>query len=129
MGATDGAAGSGSVRQARSFDEQDFVIPKPLKTAVRSRRRRRSESEDDSTAGTSRAENRGRSSSSSRRKKKKKEANPLAEFGKVVFGARDEKRGFMNVGGSLHPKTKVESGLMEEACGQLLLDYFRSKRK
>ena len=60
------------VRQARSFDEQDFVIPKPLKTATRRSRSRHPE----------RKGSRKRSS----RKKKKKEANAGKEFIKIAFG-------------------------------------------
>lgn len=47
----------------------------------------------------------------------------------LVYGASDENKGFTTVKGSLlHPKTKVESGLMEGECRELLLKFFKSKR-
>jgi tRNA(adenine34) deaminase len=48
----------------------------------------------------------------------------------VVYGAPDEKKGFTQIKGNLlHPKTIVESGLMEAECRELLMRFFRSKRK
>lgn len=52
-----------------------------------------------------------------------------SQIGKIVVGAKDEKRGFLNFGGQLHPKTKTEYGLLEKECSQIILDYFRAKRK
>ena len=47
----------------------------------------------------------------------------------VVYGASDEKKGYSKVKGELlHPKTTVESGIMENECRELLLKFFRSKR-
>ena len=44
-----------------------------------------------------------------------------AQLGKLVFAADDEKRGFMRYGkGLLHPKTKVEMGVMMEECSELM---------
>ena len=39
-----------------------------------------------------------------------------AQFGRIVYGATDEKRGFMLHGGKdlLHPKTRLEMGIMEQ---------------
>lgn len=53
-----------------------------------------------------------------------------AQFGRVVYGASDEKRGFMLHGGKslLHPKTRLEMGIMEEECAALMKDFFKSKR-
>lgn len=47
---------------------------------------------------------------------------------KVVFAASDDKRGFLKYGGDLHPKTKIENGLMEDECSLLLKQFFASKR-
>lgn len=48
----------------------------------------------------------------------------------LVYGASDEKKGYTKVTGDLlHPKTVVESGLMEAECRDLLLRFFRSRRK
>ncbi len=53
-----------------------------------------------------------------------------AQIGRIVYGASDEKRGFARLGRSmLHTKTEVEQGLMEEECRQLLLDFFKERRK
>lgn len=47
----------------------------------------------------------------------------------LVFGARDEKKGFTTISDSLlHPKTTVESGIMEDECRELLLNFFKTKR-
>lgn len=52
-----------------------------------------------------------------------------AQIGRVVFGAADEKRGFLRFGKELlHPRTTVEYGILEEDCRQLLQAFFREKR-
>ena len=51
-----------------------------------------------------------------------------SQITRVVYGARDLRRGYQHFGLSLHPKTKVEGGVLEEECSQLLLEFFRSKR-
>lgn len=53
-----------------------------------------------------------------------------AQIGRIVYGATDEKRGFMLAGGKqlLHPKTRLEMGIMEAECGALLKTFFRERR-
>ncbi|MCB9272095.1 MAG: nucleoside deaminase [Lewinellaceae bacterium] len=52
-----------------------------------------------------------------------------AQLDRLVFGASDEKEGFMRYGKELlHPQTKIEMGLMEEPCRTLLQEFFREKR-
>jgi tRNA(adenine34) deaminase len=53
-----------------------------------------------------------------------------AQMGRVVYGASDDKRGFMLHGGKslLHPKTRLELGIMEAECAALLTAFFRGKR-
>ena len=52
-----------------------------------------------------------------------------AQLGRLVYGASDEKRGFMRFGKSmLHPKTKVEFGVMMEECSELMSGFFAGKR-
>lgn len=53
-----------------------------------------------------------------------------AQMGRVVYGASDDKRGFMQVGGKslLHPKTRLEMGIMEAECAALLTAFFKEKR-
>src|SRR5450759_235672 len=48
----------------------------------------------------------------------------------VVFGAADENKGYRTISGSLlHPKTNVESGVLEEECRELLIKFFKNRRK
>jgi len=53
-----------------------------------------------------------------------------AQLGRVVYGASDEKRGFMLFGGKnlLRPKTKLEMGIVDSECSVLLTAFFRTKR-
>lgn len=52
-----------------------------------------------------------------------------AQLGKLVYGASDEKRGFVMKQTELHPKTEVISGIMKEESKQLIQDFFTKKRK
>ena len=53
-----------------------------------------------------------------------------SQLGKIVYGASDDKRGFMIYGKRmLHPKTKVEFGIMNEDCAALMSSFFETKRK
>jgi tRNA(adenine34) deaminase len=48
----------------------------------------------------------------------------------IIYGASDEKKGYRTISDSLlHPKTKVESGVLEKECSDLLLKFFKTKRK
>jgi len=50
-------------------------------------------------------------------------------IGKIIYGARDEKKGYLNIDQNLlHPKTKVRGGLLQKECGELLTNYFKQKR-
>lgn len=51
-----------------------------------------------------------------------------SQISKVVFGTRDEQRGFMTLGTQLHPKTEVVAGVMAEQCAQLMKDFFKKRR-
>ena len=52
-----------------------------------------------------------------------------SQIGRVVFGARDEKRGFQKFApNALHPKTEVVFGILENECSQLMRDFFQGKR-
>jgi tRNA(adenine34) deaminase len=55
-------------------------------------------------------------------------ASYWSQIDKIVFGARDDQRGYMKMNTTLHPKTKVISGIMEEECGKLLTRFFIEKR-
>lgn len=51
-----------------------------------------------------------------------------AQISKVVIGARDEQRGFINKHFSLHPKTEILTGIMENECSSIVKEFFKSKR-
>lgn len=51
-----------------------------------------------------------------------------SQISKIVFGASDNKRGYTNMGGQLHPKTEIISGVLEEECTELMKAFFNSKR-
>jgi tRNA(adenine34) deaminase len=51
-----------------------------------------------------------------------------SQISKIVFGARDEQRGFQTMGTQLHPKTEVVSGIMAEECAELLKLFFKKRR-
>ncbi|HAT4000573.1 nucleoside deaminase [Elizabethkingia anophelis] len=51
-----------------------------------------------------------------------------SQLSRIVIGARDEKRGFINKSLSLHPKTEIVSGILENQCSALIKDFFKSKR-
>lgn len=52
-----------------------------------------------------------------------------SQIGKVVYGASDDKRGFMRFGKELlHPKTKLEFGICHEECGAMMRHFFEKKR-
>ena len=52
-----------------------------------------------------------------------------AQVGKIVYGAKDEKRGYSTLSKKIiHPKTKIVSGILAEECGKLMSDFFKKKR-
>lgn len=52
-----------------------------------------------------------------------------AQLDRLVYGAGDDKRGFMRFGKELlHPKTKIEYGVLHEACSILMSSFFQGKR-
>ena len=53
-----------------------------------------------------------------------------SQLGKLVYGAIDEKRGFTRFAPhSLHPKTKIISGILEDECKKLMQEFFKKKRE
>lgn len=53
-----------------------------------------------------------------------------AQMGRVVYGAPDEKRGFrLYAPRTLHPRTELLSGVLEEECRTLMQDFFRQRRR
>ncbi len=52
-----------------------------------------------------------------------------SQIGRVVFGAEDNKRGFMRFGkGMMHPKSTISYGVLADECSRLMTDFFKSKR-
>lgn len=53
-----------------------------------------------------------------------------SQIGKVVYGAKDEKRGASLVGRNLyHPKTQIVSGIKEKECSEIIKAFFKERRK
>ncbi len=51
------------------------------------------------------------------------------QIDRVVYGAHDQKRGFLKTGANLlHPKTKLTGGILEAECSELLKTFFKKKR-
>ena len=46
----------------------------------------------------------------------------------VVWAAPDPKRGFVQAGGCLHPRTQAEGGVLAEPAGNLVRAFFAAKR-
>jgi len=51
-----------------------------------------------------------------------------SQISKIVFGARDEQRGFITMGTTLHPKTIVNHGVLANECADLMKRFFAKKR-
>lgn len=47
----------------------------------------------------------------------------------LVYGARDEKKGYSLISDNLlHPRTKVTGGVLEKECREIMLRFFKKKR-
>lgn len=52
-----------------------------------------------------------------------------SQLSRLVYGARDEKRGYTSYAPhALHPRTEVVGGVLEEECAALMKRFFQSKR-
>lgn len=52
-----------------------------------------------------------------------------SQMGRLVYGCRDEKRGYSAFAPqALHPRTKVTAGVLEEECRELMQAFFKKKR-
>ncbi|RDK88297.1 nucleoside deaminase [Marinirhabdus gelatinilytica] len=51
-----------------------------------------------------------------------------SQISRIVYGARDEQRGCVEMGTKLHPKTKMEGGVLAEEASTLLKRFFIEKR-
>ena len=51
-----------------------------------------------------------------------------AQAAKIVIGARDENRGFINKNIEVHPKTEIITGILEQECSTIVKEFFKEKR-
>lgn len=54
-----------------------------------------------------------------------------SKIGRIVYGAEDEKNGYRKTAGTnwpFHPKTELVYGILKQECGQLMKDFFKSRR-
>ncbi len=51
-----------------------------------------------------------------------------SQISSLIYGARDEERGFIKHGTKLHPKTEVTGGILAEKSSDLLTRFFVEKR-
>jgi len=52
-----------------------------------------------------------------------------SQLGRLVYGASDEKRGYMRYApDALHPKTEVIRGVLEEEAAEMMKEFFKGKR-
>ena len=52
-----------------------------------------------------------------------------SQLNRLVYGASDPKKGFLQSGIQLHPKTAVTSGVLKNESEDLLDNFFSSRRK
>lgn len=52
-----------------------------------------------------------------------------SQLNRLVYGASDPKKGFLQSGIQLHPKTAVTSGVLKNESKDLLDNFFSSRRK
>lgn len=56
-------------------------------------------------------------------------ASYWTQISHIVYGAKDEKKGFLKMSRAiLHPKTALTGGVMEKECSELMTNFFRKKR-
>lgn len=56
-------------------------------------------------------------------------ASYWVQVSRIVYGARDEKRGYSSFNqGIIHPKTEIVHGVLESECTELIRSFFRNKR-
>ena len=52
-----------------------------------------------------------------------------AQVPNIVYGCRDDKRGFLTYApNALHPKAVVMGGVLEDECRELMQEFFRQRR-
>lgn len=57
-------------------------------------------------------------------------ASYWTQVSRIVYGAKEEKRGFTRIGQNLlHPRTLLTGGVLAAECGALMTLFFQNKRK
>lgn len=57
-------------------------------------------------------------------------ASYWTQISRIVYGAREEKRGFTKLSENiLHPKTLLTGGVLAQECGSIITNFFKDKRK
>ena len=57
-------------------------------------------------------------------------ASYWTQISRIVYGAKEEKRGFTKINQNLlHPKTLLNGGILSDDCGALMTAFFVDKRK
>ena len=52
-----------------------------------------------------------------------------SQIGKIVFGAKDEKRGFSRHTPPIkHPKTEIKINILDQECSEIVKNFFKTKR-
>ena len=52
-----------------------------------------------------------------------------AQIPRIVFGAHDDKRGFLRYAPkAMHPKAEIVGGVLEEECAALMTSFFKGRR-
>lgn len=51
-----------------------------------------------------------------------------SQISKIVYGAKDERRGALRYENILHPTTEIVGGVLADECSELMKSFFKSKR-
>lgn len=53
-----------------------------------------------------------------------------SQLGRLVIGAADPRRGYsvLCAGSPFHPRTEVVSGVLDDECRNIIIDFFKTKR-
>jgi len=52
-----------------------------------------------------------------------------SQLDRIVYGAKDEKRGASKHRGIYHPKTQITEGVSADKCAQIIQEFFKKKRE
>lgn len=52
-----------------------------------------------------------------------------SQISRIVYGAGDNTRGYTAMGGNLHPKTEVCTGVLADECAALMMQFFQQRRR